>query len=53
VPPAAFRHTCGHDLDPALVCRHCGEEVDPDDLRLRTLVPGWTRQGPAEDFGGS
>jgi DNA-binding HxlR family transcriptional regulator len=49
VPPAAFRHTCGHDLDPEVVCRHCGEEVDPDDLRLRVLVPGWTRQGPAED----
>jgi DNA-binding HxlR family transcriptional regulator len=53
VPPAAFRHTCGHDLDPALICRHCGEEVDPDALRLRVLVPGWTRQGPAEDLAGS
>ena len=45
-PPAAFGHSCGHDLDAALVCRHCGEEVDSEDLRLRVLVPGWTRQGP-------
>jgi len=46
-PPSVFRHTCGHTLDPAVVCRHCGEEVDPDDLRIRVLVPGWTREGPA------
>ncbi len=46
-PPAAFGHSCGHDLDTAVVCRHCGEEVNPDDLRLRVLTPGWTRRGPA------
>jgi len=46
-PPAVFRHSCGHDLDPAVICRHCGAEVSPDDLRLRVLTPGWTRQGPA------
>ena len=46
-PPAAFVHSCGHsDLDTALVCRHCGSEVDPGDLRLRVLAPGWTREGP-------
>jgi DNA-binding HxlR family transcriptional regulator len=48
-PPSLFRHTCGNVLDPAVVCRHCGEEVDPDDLRLRVLVPGWTREGPTQD----
>jgi DNA-binding HxlR family transcriptional regulator len=46
-PPAAFAHSCGHDLDAALVCRHCGGEVRSDDLELRVLVPGWTREGPA------
>ena len=46
-PPATFGHSCGHDLDPAVICRHCGTEVSPDDLRLRVLAPGWNRQGPA------
>lgn len=46
-PPAVFGHSCGHDLDPAVICRHCGEEVTSDDLELRVLAPGWTRQGPA------
>ena len=45
-PPTGFEHTCGHDLDGMLVCRHCGQEVEPDDLRIRVLAPGWTRQGP-------
>ena len=46
-PPAAFGHKCGHDLDAAVVCRQCGEDVSSDDLQLRVLAPGWTRQGPA------
>jgi DNA-binding HxlR family transcriptional regulator len=46
-PPAAFGHSCGHDLDPAFVCRHCGQEVSSDDISLRVLAPGWTREGPA------
>ncbi len=45
-PPAAFTHSCGHDLDAALVCRHCGGEVRSGDLELRVLAPGWTREGP-------
>jgi DNA-binding HxlR family transcriptional regulator len=45
-PPAAFRHACGHDLDAALTCRHCGAEVHPEDLNVRVLVPGWSREGP-------
>jgi DNA-binding HxlR family transcriptional regulator len=45
-PPAAFAHSCGHDLDTAVVCRHCGEEVSTDDLQLRVLASGWTREGP-------
>ena len=51
-PSSVFRHTCGHDLDPAVICRHCGGDVDPDDLRLRVLVPGWTREGPVQDDDG-
>ena len=46
-PPSVFGHSCGHDLDTAVICRHCGEEVDPADLRVRVLTPGWTRRGPA------
>jgi DNA-binding HxlR family transcriptional regulator len=45
-PPTAFDHVCGHELDPALVCRHCGEEVNLDELRVRVLVPDWNRTGP-------
>ena len=29
-----------------MTCRHCGAEVDPDTLRMRGRVPGWTREGP-------
>jgi DNA-binding HxlR family transcriptional regulator len=50
-PPNAFDHRCGHELDAALVCRHCGSEVDGDDVRLRVLDPGWTRSGPAAAAG--
>jgi DNA-binding HxlR family transcriptional regulator len=50
-PPAAFTHSCGHDLDAAMVCRHCGGEVGFDDLELRVLAPGWTREGPAPSPG--
>ena len=46
-PPSVFGHSCGHDLDPAFVCRHCGQEVGPDDLSLTVVAPGWTREGPA------
>ena len=47
-PPTAFEHSCGHDLDPAVTCRHCGAEIVPEELRVRVLAPGWTRGGPAE-----
>jgi DNA-binding HxlR family transcriptional regulator len=46
-PPAAFMHSCGHELDPAVICRHCEAEVSGGDLKVRVLAPGWTRQGPA------
>ena len=47
-PPTAFEHSCGHDLDPEVICRHCGVEIVPEELRVRVLTPGWTRKGPAE-----
>ncbi len=47
-PPATFAHSCGHELDPAVVCRHCGAEVSSDDLTVHVLVPGWTREGRAD-----
>jgi len=46
-PPAVFRHSCGQDLDVAVICRNCGAEVNPDELKMRSLTPGWTREGPA------
>ena len=48
-PPNAFVHSCGHDLDPTVVCRHCEAELASDDLKVRVLTPGWTRKGPAPD----
>jgi DNA-binding HxlR family transcriptional regulator len=45
-PPATFGHNCGEDLDAAVVCRNCGAEVNADDLKMRVLTPGWTREGP-------
>ncbi|MGD0701684.1 MAG: helix-turn-helix domain-containing protein [Trebonia sp.] len=46
-PPNAFVHSCGHDLEPAVICRHCEAELASDDLKVRVLTPGWTREGPA------
>ncbi|MCX4820739.1 hypothetical protein OG883_12615 [Streptomyces sp. NBC_01142] len=47
-PPAVFSHSCGEELDMVHSCRHCGEEVVPDDLRLRVRSPGWDKRGPVE-----
>jgi DNA-binding HxlR family transcriptional regulator len=31
--PVVLRHRgCGHLADPALVCSHCGEEIDPREM---------------------
>ncbi|HEY5317145.1 MAG TPA: helix-turn-helix domain-containing protein [Solirubrobacteraceae bacterium] len=32
-PPRVFEHSCGHRLEPKLVCEACGERVDPRDTR--------------------
>ena len=47
-PPSVFEHSCGHELDAAVICRHCGAEVADDDLTLRVQAPGWTRTGPVK-----
>src|SRR6202161_600019 len=44
-PPTAFEHSCGHDLDPEGVCRHCGGEIVPQELRVRAREPGSDRAG--------
>jgi DNA-binding HxlR family transcriptional regulator len=46
VPPSTFTHSCGHDLDAVMTCRHCGAEVKPGELELHMLTPGWDRRGP-------
>jgi len=35
-PPRVLVHAaCGHDADPALHCSHCGEVLEPGELRVR------------------
>ena len=43
-PPVIFEHSCGADLDTAVVCRACGTEVASDSLAARFQIEGW---GPA------
>lgn len=47
-PPAVFGHSCGEELDMVHSCRHCGQEVVPEDLRLDVRTPGWNSSGPVE-----
>ncbi|MFE6868601.1 winged helix-turn-helix transcriptional regulator [Kitasatospora sp. NPDC057692] len=46
VPPTVFEHSCGATLDPAVVCRACGTEVESRSLTPRFTAPGWTAAGP-------
>ena len=40
-PPLRLVHeTCGHDSEAELVCSHCGEPLDPRQVRPRK-GPGW------------
>jgi DNA-binding HxlR family transcriptional regulator len=34
-PPVAFVHSCGHLLEPAVVCAHCGGEAGRESLQLQ------------------
>ncbi|MFC9626947.1 winged helix-turn-helix transcriptional regulator [Streptomyces sp. NPDC056930] len=45
VPPTVFEHSCGATLDPAVVCRACGTEVESRSLTPRFTTPGWTVPG--------
>jgi len=45
-PPVEAAHSCGHPLDLAFTCRHCGGEVEFDDVSLTVTAPGWTLRGP-------
>lgn len=47
-PLLALEHSCGHDVKSVLLCRHCGREVELDELRAHVLAHGWTRRGPVE-----
>jgi DNA-binding HxlR family transcriptional regulator len=52
-PPTTFTHSCGHDLDAVMTCRHCGGEAEPRSLKLRVHTPGWDRKGPVPAHDGS
>ena len=41
-PPSVFGHSCGHDLDAALVCRHCGARSAP----MTCGFTSWSPAGP-------
>lgn len=45
LPPTVFQHSCGADLDPAITCRACGEQVRSADLTPRLQVPGAVTEG--------
>ena len=34
-PRVAVHATCGHDAHPHLTCSHCGEKLQPRDVRMR------------------
>jgi len=37
-PRASYRHSCGADLKPVVLCAECGEEFTPGSLMLGPLV---------------
>ncbi|NUU25393.1 MAG: helix-turn-helix transcriptional regulator [Streptomycetaceae bacterium] len=45
-PSVVYRHEDDHDLDVAIMCRTCGEEVRPGTVRAHRHAPGWDRTGP-------
>lgn len=47
-PPLRLEHICGHDVESALICRHCGREVDEDELHVEVVAQGWNQHGPME-----
>jgi DNA-binding HxlR family transcriptional regulator len=51
-PPTVFDHACGHQLETAVSCRQCGAEVVPEEVTMRVVAPGWTREGPTAPAAG-
>lgn len=45
-PPNVFVHSCGHVLGDSVLCGHCSQPADPDELTLQVRSPGWSRTGP-------
>lgn len=35
-PPMNCTHSCGEPFDPTVVCGHCGEPLDRDDLHMHS-----------------
>jgi DNA-binding HxlR family transcriptional regulator len=44
--PMVIEHDCGHPLDAAWSCRHCGREVRASEYTSTVRSAGWTRSGP-------
>lgn len=44
-PYVVFEHSCGADLEPLTVCRHCGREVRDGELTPHFDAPGWNEDG--------
>ncbi|WP_424644425.1 winged helix-turn-helix transcriptional regulator [Embleya sp. AB8] len=44
-PPVEFRHG-DHELDAAMMCRRCGEEVGPGEVQVHVHAEGWDVAGP-------
>lgn len=44
-PPVIAEHSCGHELQVVRTCRHCGDVVRREDVRLDVRVPGWSLAG--------
>lgn len=47
MPPTTFRHRCGADLEPVLVCRACGEPVRNREL---SVVPSAEPVAPDDEL---
>ncbi len=37
--PLVWEHSCGHALEPRVVCAHCGEEATPESLTAEFAAP--------------
>lgn len=38
-PPVVYRHVCGGDLEPRMICHACGTEIRDEDLVTRFADP--------------